>query len=126
MKYVIAPDIKRQIDVLIDKLQWTHIKKDNIFCIRSTNAKTKATARIWGIGKIFTQVVGLPAYYVIEVNSSKFDKLPPDKQIKVLIHELMHIPKTFSGALLSHKGRYHRIDHKEVEKWFKKIKIKKV
>lgn len=119
MKYVKAEDIKLQIDDLIDKLDLDYIKKENIFCIRSFNAKTRATARIWGIGKIFTQVIGLPAYYVIEVNAKRFDKLPIKEKIKVLIHELMHIPKTFSGALLSHKGRYHKIGHKEVDKLFK-------
>ncbi|NOY15100.1 MAG: metallopeptidase [bacterium] len=122
MKHFPAPDIKTRIDDLIDNLNWTHIKKENIFCIRSIDAKTKAIARIWGIGKIFTQVIGLPAYYVIEVNRRRFDKLSFDQQTNVLIHELMHIPKTFSGALLSHRGRYHHINNKEVAKWLKKIK----
>ncbi len=122
MKYIKADDVKTKIDQLIEKLGWNYIDKKNIYCIRSLDAKTRAIARIWGIGKIFTQVINLPAYYVIEVNSRKFDHLPIDDQTKVLIHELMHIPKTFSGALLSHKGRYHRINNKEVSRWFSKIK----
>ncbi len=121
MEYTQATDIKERIDQLVDKLGWKHIKKENIYCIRSFNAKTRAIARIWGIGKIFTQVIKLPAYYIIEVNSKKFDRLDPKEQTKVLIHELMHIPKTFSGALLSHKGRYHRINDREVNKWLESI-----
>jgi predicted metallopeptidase len=31
----------------------------------------------------------------------------------------MHIPKTFSGALLPHRGRYHKINDKEVERILK-------
>jgi len=121
MEYRPAEDIKTRVDELIDKLELDYLKKEAIFCIRSFGAKTRATARIWGVGKIFTQVAGLPACYIIEVNSRRFDKLPYPQQTKVLIHELMHIPKTFSGALLSHKGRYHRIDNRRVNQWFKRL-----
>ncbi len=121
MKYSKADDIKARIDSLIDDLGWHYIKKENLFCIRSFDAKTRAIARIWGIGKIFTQVIGLPAHYIIEVNAKRFDKLTAKEQTKVLIHELMHIPKTFSGALLSHKGRYHSIGQRQVDKWFEQL-----
>lgn len=116
MKYLLAPDIKHQIDFLIDKLNYTYIKPKNIHCIRSFDAKTRAYARIWGMAKLFKEVAGIEPHYIIEVNAKKFDKLPKREQIKTLIHELMHIPKTFSGALLSHRGRNRRINDREVEK----------
>jgi len=93
-----------------------HIKKNNIHCIRSFDAKTRAYARIWGMAKLFKEVVGLEPHYIIEVNGRRFDKLSERDQIKTLIHELMHIPKTFSGALLSHRGPHHEISDREVEK----------
>ena len=116
MKYKKAPEIKKTIVQLVGKLGMKHIKKSNIHCIRSFDAKTRAYARIWGMAKLFKEVVGLEPHYIIEVNSRRFDKLSERDQIKTLIHELMHIPKTFSGALLSHRGPHHEISDREVEK----------
>lgn len=116
MKYDPAPDIKEKIDILITQLNFTHMKAENIHCIRSLDAKTRAIARIWGMSRLFKEVAGLEPHYIIEVNAKRFDKLNPREKIKTLIHELMHIPKTFSGALLSHRGPHHRINDREVEK----------
>lgn len=122
MKYVSAPEIKTQIDLLIERLELTHIRAEYIFCIRSLDAKTRATARIWGMAKLFKEVCGLQPHYIIEVNAKKFDKLNQRDQMRTLIHELLHIPKTFSGALLSHRGRYHRIDDRTVEKILREMR----
>jgi len=116
MKYEVAPEIKKQICVLAKKLNLNYLNVNNIHCIRSYDAKTRAYARIWGMAKLFKEVAGLEPHYIIEVNAKKFDKLPEREKIKTLVHELMHIPKTFSGALLSHRSRYHRINDHEVEK----------
>jgi predicted metallopeptidase len=98
-----------------------HIKKNQIHCIRSFDAKTRAYARIWGMSRLFKDVAGLEPNYIIEVNAKRFDKLNNRDKIKTLIHELMHIPKTFSGALLSHRGRYYRINDWEVERILKSL-----
>ena len=116
MQYAKAPEIKKIVDVLVDRLNLKHIKKTSIHCIRSFDAKTRAVARIWGMSRLFHEVAGLEPNYIIEVNAKRFDKLPEREKIKTLIHELMHIPKTFSGALLSHRGRYHSINDREAEK----------
>ena len=122
MKYSKAPEIKKQIKILVKELNYDYIKVNNIHCIRSFDAKTRAYARIWGMAKLFKEVVGIEPHYIIEVNARRFDKLNPREQIKTLIHELMHIPKTFSGALLPHRGRYHQIDDREVERILKNLK----
>ncbi len=116
MKYSRAPDIQKQVDYLVEKLDFKHIDAKRVHCIRSFDAKTHAYARIWGMSRLFEEVAGIKPHYIIEVISKKFDKLPPQEQMKTLVHELMHIPKTFSGALLSHRGRYHRINDREVKK----------
>lgn len=116
MKYEIAPDVKKQINLLVEKLDFEHIDVKRVHCIRSFDAKTRAYARIWGMSRLFEEVAGIKPNYIIEVISKRFDKLHPREQMKTLVHELMHIPKTFSGALLPHRGRYHRINDREVEK----------
>jgi len=119
MQYKLAPEIKRQIRTLAKELNFTHIKPNQIHCIRSFDVKTRAVARIWGMAKLFHEVVGIEPNYIIEVNAKRFDKLSEREKIKTLIHELMHIPKTFSGALLPHRGRYNEISDREVEKILK-------
>lgn len=123
MKYDRAPDVKKRIDALIQALDFTYIKPKQIYCIRSFDAKTRAYARIWGMAKLFSEVAGITPTYIIEVNAKKFDKLSDRDQLKTLVHELMHIPKTFSGALLSHHGPYHRINDREVERILKEKKF---
>lgn len=123
MQYKLAPDVKKNIDLLVSRLRLDHIKKGQIYCIRSFDAKTRAYARIWGMAKLFSEVCGIEPHYIIEVNAKRFDKMSEREQIKTLIHELMHIPKTFSGALLSHRGRYHRINDREVEKIIKNLDL---
>lgn len=115
-----APEVKIMVDRLVAQLDYNHINPHNIYCVRSSGSAVRAYARIWGLSRIFQETAGYPPTYVIEVNSRYFDKLPADEQIKVLIHELMHIPKTFSGALKSHRGPHHAINNREVEKIYKK------
>ncbi len=121
MKYVLAPDIREKITILVEQLHFDHVKVKNVHCIRSLDAKTRAIARIWGMSRLFKEVAGIEPHYIIEVNTKRFDKLSEREKIKTLIHELMHIPKTFSGALLPHRGRYHRINDREVEKVLKQL-----
>ena len=116
MKYAQAPEIKKTIELLVLKLNHVHIDTKRIHCIRSFDAKTRAYARIWGRSKLFFEVAGIQPNYIIEVVAKRFDKLSEREKIKTLIHELMHIPKTFSGALLSHRGPHHAINDREVEK----------
>lgn len=123
MDYVLAPEIKRRVEYLIEKLDMHYIVPQHIYCIRSIGSKTRAIARIWGMPKLFNEVVGIRPSYIIEVISERFDRQSTEEQMKTLIHELMHIPKTFSGSLLSHKGRYHRINDTEVKKLLKKLNV---
>lgn len=116
MIYAKAPDVEERIRKLIPLLNFTHIDPNRIHCIRSQKTHNRAIARIWGMAKLFQEVAGIAPHYIIEVISERYDKQSERDKIKTLIHELMHIPKTFSGALLSHRGPHHRINDRAVEK----------
>nr|HVZ58780.1 putative metallopeptidase [Patescibacteria group bacterium] len=82
-----------------------YLKSERIFVYRTTGSKARAYARTWGFPKIFQDALSVEPAYVIEVLSKYYDKLAEDEKKKILIHELLHIPKNFSGALLPHQSR---------------------
>ena len=106
-----APDIHLRIDHLIKVLNLTWANSEEIYCFRSTNTNNRAIARIWGFNKIWQIALNRKGAYCLEVISERFDKLSNSKKDEVLLHELAHIPKNFSGALLPHtkkgKGSFH-------------------
>lgn len=103
-----APDIARRVRFLVRKLNLDWIKSSKVYCFRSENANTRAYARIWGFGRIWQLALKLPPSYVIEVISEKFDKLSEREKDEVLLHEITHIPRNFSGSLMPHIRRGKR------------------
>ncbi|MCX8179414.1 MAG: putative metallopeptidase [Candidatus Aenigmarchaeota archaeon] len=119
MKYEKAPDVEERLKKIVKKLNQTHVDVTRVVCIRSYGSKSKAIARIWGLPKIFQIALDCSSYYVIEVIAKKYDKLSEEEKDKILIHELLHIPKKFSGSLLPHKYFNKKIDKKTVEELYK-------
>jgi predicted metallopeptidase len=119
MNWLPAPDISTQVTELVEKLELDYIDPTRLICFRSTGSVAYARARIWSLPKIWQLALSIEAHYVIEVLSEKFDGLSADDRTRVLIHELMHIPKTFSGSLVPHHGRFHAINHRSVEVLFR-------
>lgn len=111
-----APEIKKRLLEISDKLSFTWIVPSRLFVYRSHNSSSRAYARTWGFPKIWQMSLGESPAYVIEVISEHFDKLNKNKQDEVLVHELAHIPKNFSGSLLAHvRKRGKRNFHNRVE-----------
>jgi predicted metallopeptidase len=106
-----APDIKGRVLKLISALEMDTVLFERLFFYRSVGSKAHAYARTWGLPKLWQNALQVEPAYIIEVISSYFDKLSPKDQDKVLLHELTHIPKNFSGALVPHthrkKGSFH-------------------
>src|SRR3989344_5313499 len=100
-----SAELEKRISNLIISCKFTHINPERVYCYVSTGAKTRAYARIWGLGRIFQQALKIEPAYVIEVISEKFEKCSLEQQDMILIHELLHIPKSFSGALVPHKHK---------------------
>ncbi len=105
VEWVRAPDIDKKVKNLIQDLHLDWIEKGRIFCLRSKNSRARAYARIWGLSRIWQQVLGINSAYIIEVISEKFDKLSEKEKKKILLHELAHVPKNFSGSLVPHYKR---------------------
>ncbi len=124
LKFERAHDIQVKINRLLSVLDFPHIERKRVVCMRSWGSKSKAIARIWSMPRIWQKALGIKSHYVIEVISEKFDKLDEEEREKTLIHELMHIPKTFSGALVPHKCFGKKIDDESVEKIYREYKSK--
>ncbi len=123
MDYIISSDIHNQIENILKKVDFPHIDPKRIICFKSFGSKSRAIARIWSLPRIWQLALKLKAHYCIEVISRRYDRLSKDEQVKVLIHELLHIPKNFSGSLLPHRSRCkHGINHKTIEYLFKQYK----
>jgi len=101
IRYEVYPQACRVIARLVESLDLSHIDPSRIHCVRSVGARTRAIARIYGLPRPWI-VAGCEPGYVIEVVSEKFDALPCEEKIKTLIHELLHIPRGFSGGLRPH------------------------
>lgn len=100
-----AQDVRDDLTHLCTVLELSHIDMTRIFCYRTEGSKARAYARTWAFPKIFQRALSVEPAYVIEVISRFYDKLNDDEKKKVLIHELLHIPKNFSGALLPHQTK---------------------
>ena len=114
LEYLEAPDVKKLVNEIVDGLDLFHIVPQFVYCYRSKGSKSRRTvARIHGLGKIWQEALVRPPAYVIEVISERYDRLSDEEKEKTLIHELLHIPKGFSGGFRPHKGYINR---KHVEK----------
>jgi predicted metallopeptidase len=118
-----APDVQQKVEEIVETLSdYGHVNQFRLICMRSRGAKANAYARIWNLPDIWQKALEVKAFYVIEVLSQHFDKLSDEEKEKVIIHELLHIPKTFSGALVPHECFGKRIDKRTVDALHRKYK----
>lgn len=117
-----APDIAAGVAELVELLGFTYIDPDRVHCRRSRGSTADAYARIWELPSMWQEVLGLRPQYVIEVLAEHFDALDPEERIKILIHELLHIPRTFSGAVRGHRGQGERIDGRTVNRYYRRYR----
>jgi predicted metallopeptidase len=105
ISYSEAPEVKDLVVRIVAQLSFDHVNVNGVHCYRSMNSKSKRTvARIHNLSKVWQKALDKPANYLIEVISERYDKLSQKEKEKVIIHELLHIPKGFSGGFRPHKG----------------------
>jgi predicted metallopeptidase len=102
MKYEYAPDLQQRMIEIASLLGMSHLKLERIECLRSTGSSSKYTiARCHALGKLMQRAMKTKAFYAIEF-LERFEKLSKKEQDKTIIHELMHIPKSFGGGFRHH------------------------
>jgi len=102
MRYEFAPDLQ-EIAEEISRMLFPHVRLGFFRCIRSYGTSTRTTiARCHALGKVMQKAMGVKAFYALEFISERFDRLSEKDKIKTIIHELMHIPKTFGGGFKHH------------------------
>ncbi|MEB3760082.1 MAG: metallopeptidase [Desulfurococcales archaeon] len=99
-----------------------HITPERVHCIKSLGSRSSAIARIYGLPRPWILVLGINPGYIIEVLEEKYTRLPPEKRLEVIIHELLHIPYTASGALRPH-GKL--VNNKRVRQLVRQLRKKK-
>jgi len=108
ISYELAEDLQEQVNE-ISKLMFPHVKLDSVVCLRSYGSSSRGTiARCHALGKAMQLALGRRGFYVIEVISRRFDKMSKEEKTKTLIHELMHIPKSFGGGFIHHNIVHER------------------
>ena len=121
MKYEFAPEIQKKAEE-ISKILFPYIKIESVKCYKSYGTSSKRTiARCHALGKLMQKAMDRKALYVLEFLSERFDKLNNEEKIKVIIHELMHIPKCFGGGFVHHNV----VTDKNVNLYYKTYKNKK-
>lgn len=102
IKYYFDEELHEKV-VDIAKTLFPHVDVSRIKSFRSYGSSSKNTiARCHTIGKLMQMTIGVKAHYGIEFISEQFDKLNEEEKTKVIIHELMHIPKSFGGGFKHH------------------------
>ena len=118
IRYEPAEDIAARLKDILRKLQMTHVDGSRVACVKSKGSQSKrVVARCHGLSRIMQLALDLTPHYVIAVISERFDKLSEEGQIKVLIHEVMHIPFSFGGGFRAHRPHVTR---RKVERMYER------
>lgn len=81
---------------------FAHVDPDRVHVIFS-NSRSRTLAYCHEMSKRIQFALSIQPHYVIEVVHRNWEKMRPTERAKVLLHELYHIPHTFSGSLRNHK-----------------------
>ncbi len=119
IKYETAEDIMARLVDIATAINMVHVRFSGVYAFRSRGSGSRGTiARCHALSKIWQKALGIKAVYIIEVISERFDKMSREDQDRVLINELMHIPKSFGGGFIHH----NMVNDSNVEKLYRVYK----
>ena len=118
MRWELCRRTHERLRRIVGALEFSHVDSSRIFCVRGYGSTSEAWARIWGLPTLWQQVLEIGPAYVVEIIEPEFSRLPEDEQDRILIHELLHIPRTFSGAIRPHRTPTFRINRRTVERYY--------
>ena len=121
MRYEFDSEIQKKAEE-IAKILFPHVQLNNVRCYRSYGTSSKRIiARCHALGKLMQKAMVRQAFYVLEFLSERFDKFDEEEKTKIIIHELMHIPKCFGGGFKHH----NLVTNRNVNKYYNVYKILK-
>jgi len=107
VEYIEASEIKERALELASRFELKHINFEKVHFFRYTS-DTRTIAKVGGFSKIMQLVYPhINPFYVIVFNDRNFQRISKREQDETILHELLHIPKTFSGE-------YSRIAHAKI------------
>ncbi|MDD5651181.1 MAG: putative metallopeptidase [Candidatus Nanoarchaeia archaeon] len=107
VEYIEEPELKERAIAIAKRLNLAHIDFDRVY-FYSYSCETRTCAKITGFFK--TLQLAYPhirPFYVITFNNHNFLRENEQQQNQTILHELLHIPKTFSGE-------FSKIAHSEI------------
>jgi predicted metallopeptidase len=119
VEYVRDEETEKKVKEIVTNLNLTYIDVRRLAVVKSKGSKSKAIARVWSIPKAILVGFGVEPLYVIELVQERYDKLSEDNKLRTLLHEILHIPRSFKGGLRSH-GKF--VNDREVERLLKLLK----
>lgn len=109
IRYEKDEELDARITEIANTLEMGHVDMGRVICIRSWGSKSRyILARCHTLPRIMQAAFKVKPHYLIEVVSEKFDRLSQEEQDRTLIHELMHIPKSFGGGFRHHRPYVNR------------------
>ena len=119
MEWQPASDVHMRLRRIVRALGLAYVDPARIRCVRVEGSRANALARIWGLPPVFQDALDLEPHYVIEFMVPAFDRLSRQEQDRVIIHELLHIPRTFSGGIRPERSPSLSINNRTVERYYR-------
>ena len=117
LKLEFAEDV-RELAERVNAVMNLGLDLSRVAFIRTRNSKSRAYARTFALPSQWRFVLNPQVIYIVEVVSEKYDPLTCVDKAFVVLHELLHIPRSMSGGLRNHSYRGFR----EIRKFREKLK----